>query len=207
MLLFLLDFIYIKSYNINMEKLVVASGNKGKIKEIKSILGSFYEVVSMGELGFNKDIEENGSTFFENALIKAKTVSKTLNCTALADDSGLMVEALNGAPGIYSARYSGEHGNDKSNRDLLLKNLQNKSNRKAKFVSSVVLYKVDGSYIEGYGETHGTILFEEQGDNGFGYDSIFLSDDLKVSFGIAPFEDKNKVSHRYRALIDLKSKI
>ncbi len=207
MLLFLLDFIHAKGYNISMEKLVVASGNKGKIKEIKSILGEFYEVVSMGELGFNEDIEENGSTFFENALIKAKTVSKALNCTALADDSGLMVEALNGAPGIYSARYSGEHGNDKSNRDLLLKNLQNESNRKAKFASFVVLYKEDGSYIEGYGETHGTILFEEQGDNGFGYDSIFLSDDLKVSFGIASFEDKNKVSHRYRALLDLKNKI
>lgn len=190
-----------------MEKLVVASGNKGKINEIKSILGGYYEVVSMQELGFFEDIEENGSTFFENALIKAKTVSKALNCNVIADDSGLMVDALNGAPGIYSARYSGEHGNDKSNRDLLIKNLENVTNRKAKFASSVVLYKTDGSYIDGYGETTGEILFEERGTNGFGYDCIFLSDDLKVSFGEASFEDKNKVSHRYRALCDLSNKL
>ncbi len=190
-----------------MEKLVIASGNKGKIEEIKSILGKFYEVVSMGEMGFVEDIEETGSTFFENALIKAKTVSLALNCSALADDSGLMVEALNGAPGIYSARYSGEHGNDKSNRDLLLKNLENQSNRNAKFASSVVLYKPNGNFVEGYGETHGTILFEEMGNNGFGYDCIFKSNDLNLSFGMASFEDKNKVSHRYRALCDLAKKL
>lgn len=190
-----------------MEKLVIASGNKGKIEEIKSILGKFYDVVSMGEMGFNEDIEETGSTFFENALIKAKTVALALNCSALADDSGLMVEALNGAPGIYSARYAGEHGNDKSNRDLLLKNLIGKENRKAKFASSVVLYQPNGKYIEGYGETHGTILFEEKGINGFGYDCIFYSEDLNVSFGEASFEDKNKVSHRYRALCDLAKKL
>lgn len=190
-----------------MEKLVVASGNKGKINEIKSILGDVYEVVSMQELGFNEDIEETGSTFFENALIKAKTVCKALNMPALADDSGLMVDALDGAPGIYSARYSGEHGNDKSNRDLLIKNLENASNRKAKFASSVVLYYPSDNYIDGYGETLGEILYEEKGENGFGYDCIFLSDDLKISFGEASFEDKNKVSHRYRALLNLSNKL
>ncbi|MBO5889150.1 MAG: RdgB/HAM1 family non-canonical purine NTP pyrophosphatase [Clostridia bacterium] len=190
-----------------MEKLVVASGNKGKINEIKSILGDVFEVVSMQELGFNEDIEETGSTFFENALIKAKTVCKALNMPALADDSGLMVDALNGAPGIYSARYSGEHGNDKSNRDLLIKNLENASNRKAKFASSVVLYYPNDNYIDGYGETLGEILYEEKGENGFGYDCIFLSDDLKISFGEASFEDKNKVSHRYRALLNLSNKL
>ena len=190
-----------------MEKLVVASGNKGKINEIKSILGDVYEVVSMQELGFNEDIEETGSTFFENALIKAKTVCKALNMPALADDSGLMVDALDGAPGIYSARYSGEHGNDKSNRDLLIKNLENASNRKAKFASSVVLYYPNDNYIDGYGETLGEILYEEKGENGFGYDCIFLSDDLKISFGEASFEDKNKVSHRYRALLNLSNKL
>ena len=190
-----------------MEKLVVASGNKGKINEIKSILGDVYEVVSMQELGFNEDIEETGSTFFENALIKAKTVCKALNMPALADDSGLMVDALGGAPGIYSARYSGEHGNDKSNRDLLIKNLENASNRKAKFASSVVLYYPNDNYIDGYGETLGEILYEEKGENGFGYDCIFLSDDLKISFGEASFEDKNKVSHRYRALLNLSNKL
>lgn len=190
-----------------MKKLVVASGNKGKIKEIKNILGGIYEVIPMAELGFDSDVEETGSTFFENALIKAKTVSIALNADALADDSGLVVDALSGAPGIYSARYAGEHGNDKLNRVLLLKNLENEENRKAKFVSSVVLYKTDGTYLSGYGETLGTILYEEDGENGFGYDCIFKSDDLGVSFGVASFEDKNKVSHRFRALQDLYKKI
>lgn len=190
-----------------MKQLIVASNNKGKIKEIEQIFGKFYKIVPMAELGFNSEIEENGSTFFENALIKAKTVSKALNVDALADDSGLLVDALNGAPGIYSARYAGEHGNDELNRKFLLKNLDGVENRKAKFASSVVLYKTDSTYIEGYGETHGTILFKEDGENGFGYDSLFLSDDLNKSFGVASSEEKNKVSHRYRALIDLYNKI
>jgi XTP/dITP diphosphohydrolase len=190
-----------------MKKLVVASNNAGKLREIKEILKDKYEVVSMGELGYNEDIVEDGQTFYENALIKAKTVSKALNVDALADDSGLLVDALNGAPGIYSARYAGEHGNDELNRKFLLKNLDGVENRKAKFASSVVLYKTDGTYIEGYGETHGTILFKEDGENGFGYDSLFLSDDLNKSFGVASSEEKNKVSHRYRALIDLYNKI
>lgn len=191
----------------NMQKLVVASGNKGKIKEIKEIFGKYYEIYSMGELGFNEDIEETGKTFYENALIKAKAVSLALGVDVLADDSGLMVDALGGAPGIYSARYAGDHGNDKQNRDLLIKNLENESNRKAKFASSVVLYKKDGTIVYGYGETNGEILKEEQGENGFGYDCIFYSYDLNKSFGIASSEEKNKVSHRYRALQDLKNKL
>ena len=190
-----------------MERLVIASGNKGKIKEIKEILGGIFEVVPMSELGFDSDIEETGTTFFENALIKAKTVSLALNENVLADDSGLAVDALNGAPGVYSARYSGEHGNDKSNRDLLLKNLENQTNRKARFISSVVLYKKDGTYLDGYGETLGTIMHEELGENGFGYDCIFLSDDLNKSFGIATAEEKNAVSHRFRAIQDLYKKL
>ena len=190
-----------------MERLVIASGNKGKIKEIKEILGGIFDVVPMSELGFNSDIEETGATFFENALIKAKTVSLALNENVLADDSGLSVDVLNGEPGVYSARYSGEHGNDKSNRDLLLKNLENQTNRKAKFISSVVLYRKDGSYIDGYGETLGSILREEIGENGFGYDCIFLSEDLNKSFGIATAEEKNSVSHRFRAIQDLYKKL
>ena len=190
-----------------MKQLIVASNNKGKIKEIEQIFGKFYEIIPMCELGFNSEIEENGSTFFENALIKAKTVSNALNVDALADDSGLLVDALKGAPGIYSARYAGEHGNDELNRKFLLKNLEGVENRKAKFASSVVLYKTDGTYLEGYGETHGTILYKEDGENGFGYDSLFFSADLNKSFGVASSEEKNAVSHRYRALIDLYNKI
>ena len=186
-----------------MKKLVVASNNKGKLKEIKEILKDKYEVVSMGEMGYHDDIEENGETFYENALIKAKTISEFFGCDALADDSGLCVNALNGAPGVYSARYAGGHGDDKANRDLLLKNLDGVENRKAKFVSSIVLVKADGSVVKGLGETYGTIGFKEEGTNGFGYDCIFVSDDLGVSFGLASDEQKNKVSHRYRGLIDL----
>lgn len=190
-----------------MKTLVIASNNKGKLKEIEQIFGKFYNVVPMAELGFCEEIEETGETFFENALIKAKTVSNALNVDALADDSGLLVDALNGAPGVYSARYAGGHGNDEENRKLLLKNLDGKEDRKAKFASSIVLYKTDGTYLEGYGETHGTILHKEEGENGFGYDSLFLSDDLNKSFGVASSEEKNAVSHRYRALIDLYEKI
>lgn len=189
-----------------MEKLIVASNNNGKIKEIKEILKDVYEIVPMGEAGFNEEIEENGSTFFENALIKAKAVSEALGVNALADDSGLCVDALGGAPGIYSARFSGVHGDDAANRKKLLselKNLKNPDERKAKFVSSVVLYKRDGEVVSGMGETHGIIGFKEEGENGFGYDSLFVSDDLGKSFGVATAEEKNAVSHRKRALIDL----
>ncbi|MBR2385089.1 MAG: non-canonical purine NTP pyrophosphatase, partial [Clostridia bacterium] len=128
-----------------MKKLVVASNNKGKLKEIKEILKGKYEVVSMGEMGFNEEIFEDGNSFYENAKIKAQTVAKALNIDALADDSGLCVDALDGAPGIFSARYSGEHGDDKANRDLLLKNLEGVENRNAKFVSSIVLIRSDGT--------------------------------------------------------------
>ena len=160
----------------------------------------------MGEVGFNEEIEENGSTFFENALIKAKAVSVALGVNALADDSGLCVDALGGAPGIYSARFSGVHGDDAANRKKLLnelKDLKNPEERKAKFVSSVVLYKRGGEVVSGMGETHGFIAFKEEGKNGFGYDSLFVSDDLGKSFGLASAEEKNSVSHRKRALIDL----
>lgn len=190
-----------------MKTLIVASGNKGKLKEIEAILGKFYKIVPMAEIGFTSDIEENGLTFYDNALIKAKTVAEAVKMDVLADDSGLMVDALNGAPGVYSARYAGMHGNDKLNRDTLLKNLSGETNRKAKFVSSVVLYTQDGNVYSGYGETIGDILFEEVGSNGFGYDCIFNSRDLNKSFGLATAEEKNRVSHRYRALIDLKAKL
>ncbi len=186
-----------------MKKLIVASNNKGKLKEIKEILNGIYEVVPMGEAGFTDDIVEDGNSFYENALIKAKTVSEALNADALADDSGLCVEALSGEPGIYSARYSGQHGDDAANRAKLLKELEGKENRKAKFVSAVVLYKTDGKIVKGVGETYGTIAFKEEGTNGFGYDSLFVSDDLHKSFGVASSEEKNSISHRKRALIDL----
>ncbi len=190
-----------------MKKLIVASSNKGKLKEIAEILKDYYEIVSMKEMGYNQEIEETGSTFFENSLIKAKTVSQYFKEDCLADDSGLMVDYLDGAPGIYSARFSGENATDESNRKLLLEKLQGVENRNAHFVSSVVLYTKDGQIIQGNGQTDGVILCSEEGENGFGYDSLFYSYDLKKSFGLASSQEKNAVSHRYRALCDLKNKL
>ena len=190
-----------------MKKLIVASGNRGKLKEIAEILRNRYEVVPMAEAGYTEDVEETGNTFYENALLKATAVSEALGCDALADDSGLCGDALNGAPGVFSARFAGGHGDDAANRRLLLERMEGVTDRRARFVSCVVLRKADGTVVVGRGETAGTILLSEEGANGFGYDSLFLSDDLGKSFGVASAEEKNAVSHRYRALCDLEKKL
>ena len=185
------------------EKLVVATGNAHKLKEISEIFTE-YEICSQKSAGFDGDVEETGLTFSENALIKARAASNALGCVALADDSGLCVEALDGAPGVYSARYAGGHGDDKANRDLLLKNLQGESNRRAYFESAIALVFPDGRELVACGRTYGNILEDEQGEGGFGYDCIFESEDLKKSFGLASPAEKNSVSHRFRALTKLK---
>ena len=187
------------------QRLVVASGNAHKLREIAEIFTDF-EVVSQKQMGFDVDVEETGVTFMENALIKARAASKALGIPTLADDSGLCVDAFNGAPGVFSARYSGGHGNDKENRKLLLKNLQGVENREAHFTCAVVLVYPDGLELTAEGHTYGKILHEEDGEGGFGYDPLFLSDDLKKSFGVATAEEKNAVSHRFRALQALLSK-
>lgn len=180
-------------------KIIVASSNEGKIKEIKEILKGV-EILTLKDAGYTKEIEETGSTFFENALIKAKTIFDEFGIPALADDSGLCVDALDGAPGIYSARYSGL--GVQANMDKLLDELKGVTNRKARFVSTVVLYTKDKTY-SATGETAGEILTERQGNNGFGYDPIFYSYDLKKSFGECSDEEKNAVSHRARAISGL----
>lgn len=189
---------------MNLEKIAVASGNANKLKEIRQIFTGV-EIVSMHELGFDGDIDETGKSFKENAGIKAEFIAKKFNIPALADDSGLCVDALGGAPGIYSARFSGK--GDKENRKLLLKKLEGISERGAHFESAVCLYFPDGKAFYGTGKVYGSILKEETGENGFGYDSLFYSDDLKKSFGLATAEEKNSVSHRFRALSDLRSKL
>lgn len=187
------------------QRIVLASGNAHKIKEISDMLPEF-EVVGYKELGLNFEIEENGTTFYENALIKAKAVSDALNLPALADDSGICVEALNDQPGIYSARYAGD-GIDEHNNQLLLKNMQGIENRKAKFVCCMVLYSPNGQIITATGETHGKILDRCYGENGFGYDPLFFSDDLNKCLGIASAKEKNTISHRFRAISALKEKL
>ena len=187
-------------------KLVVATGNAHKLREIAEIFTD-YEVVSQKQMGFDEDVEETGTTFAENALIKARAASKALRCIALADDSGLCVDALGGAPGVYSARYCGRHGDDKANRDLLLKNMQNITDRRAHFTSAIALVYPDGREIVVEGHTYGQILREERGEGGFGYDCLFESDDLHKSFGLATAEEKNAVSHRFRGLQALREKM
>lgn len=181
------------------KRLVVATGNAHKLREIAEIFTDF-DVVSQKQMGFLEEVEENGTTFAENALIKARAAAKALGCIALADDSGLCVDALGGAPGIFSARYAGEHGSDKANRDLLLKNMENITDRTAYFISAIALVYPDGKELVAEGRTYGKVLYEEQGNGGFGYDCIFESDDLKKSFGLASAEEKNAVSHRFRGL-------
>ena len=180
-------------------RLVVASGNKNKLREIAQIFTDF-EVLSQKEMGFDEEVEETGATFAENALIKARAASAALGCMALADDSGLCVDALDGAPGIFSARYCGHHGSDEENRKLLLRNMQGVKDRKAHFTSAIAMVYPDGRELVAEGHTYGVILQEEVGNGGFGYDPIFFSDDLQKSFGVATAEEKNAVSHRYRAL-------
>lgn len=186
------------------DTIIVASGNRHKIEEIKKIFKGV-NLVSMRDAGFCGDIEENGSTFKENAYIKAQAVCKALNLPALSDDSGLCVDALGGAPGIYSARFSG--GDDKANRQLLLRRLDGVKDRRAHFECAVCLATPDGEVFYGSGSVNGSILADERGENGFGYDSLFYCDELKKSFAEATDGEKNSVSHRSRALQDLWNKL
>ncbi len=187
------------------ERIVLASGNKHKIKEIQQMLPE-YEIVGYKDLGFDFEIEENGKTFYENALIKAKTVSEILSLPALADDSGICVDALNGEPGIYSARYAGD-GIDENNNKLLLKNMEGKKERNAKFVCCMVYYRPDGTILTSTGETKGEIMDKCYGENGFGYDPLFFSFDLQKCLGIATDKEKNTISHRFRAITEISKKI
>ena len=181
------------------KRLVVATGNVNKLREIAEIF-PHYEVISAKQAGFEGEVEETGETFAENSRLKAEAVARALGCIALADDSGLCVEALGGAPGVYSARYAGGHGDDRANRLLLLKNMEDERNRRAYFQSAIALVYPDGKCLIAEGRTYGNILYEETGENGFGYDCVFESEDLGKSFGVASAEEKNAVSNRFRAL-------
>jgi len=189
-------------------KLIIASANKGKIEEFKLLLKSYFsEFISMRDAGYIGDIKEYGGSFIENALIKARLISKFYNLPALGDDSGLCVNSLNDAPGIYSARYAGAHASMTDNKAKLLNEMKNIEDRECEFRCCLVLYYPDGTFKFGEGITKGKLLRECDGDKGFGYDDIFHSDDLNKSFGRAGEDEKNAVSHRGRALKDLISKL
>lgn len=196
-----------------VKQLVIASNNKGKIKEIKTILSSFdLEVLSLNDKGIDIDVEEDGTTFAENAKKKAMEIAKYLlskgesDFYVLSDDSGLCVDYLNGAPGVYSARYAGEHGNDSANNEKLLRELDGvkDDDRTARFVCSIALVDSDLSCEIVEGDVKGRILHTINGVGGFGYDPLFFSIELNKSFGEATSEEKNKISHRGNALNKLK---
>lgn len=182
-------------------KLAIATNNQHKLQEIRAILGdSFEELLSLKDLGIDVDVEETGTTLEENALIKARAILALSGIATLADDTGLMVDALNGAPGVYSARYAGEEHNDAKNRALLLKNLDGVKDRSAHFATVIALCYPDGKTLTASGRVNGEILLSERGTEGFGYDSLFFSTELGKTFAEATQAEKNSASHRGRAL-------
>lgn len=193
-----------------MKKLIIATNNAGKVREIKSIFTGIYdEVKSLKDENINVDVEEDGTTFHENAAKKAVEISRIVDCDVMADDSGLCVEALGGAPGIYSARYAGEHGDDEQNIIKLLDDLKDTEDEKrdAYFSCCMVLAR-GGKEIEfADGRVYGKILREKKGEGGFGYDPIFFYEPAGLSFGEMSAEDKNAVSHRANALAIMKEKL
>ena len=185
-------------------KVVLASKNRHKLKEISKITALFdMELVLQSELGVDIDVEENGSTFEENSYIKAEAVMKATGLPALADDSGIAVDALNGEPGIYSARYGFDDSLDDWGRLLLLlKNTEAvpDGNRQAQFVCVITMVTPEGEVIQARGEAHGELLRQAVGENGFGYDPIFYYPPLQKTFAELTDDEKNQVSHRAEAL-------
>lgn len=181
-------------------KIAIATNNRNKLKEIRAVLGGFFdEMLSLDDLGIDVEIEETGTTLTENALIKARTIRDMTGLASLADDSGLMCDALDGAPGVYSARYAGEEHDDAKNNALLLKNIAGKD-RTAHFCSVIALCLPDGREYTAEGRVDGVITEEARGNGGFGYDPLFFSPELGKTFAEASAEEKNSVSHRGRAL-------
>lgn len=182
-------------------KLVLASKNKGKLKEMQAILEELgAEVVLQSELGIDVDVDETGTTFAENAFLKAEAVCKASGMAAIADDSGLCVDALQGAPGVYTARYGGEGLDDAGRYRLLLNNMKGLSPRTCHFATAIACVFPDGTVLRAEGECHGTVAYAPMGTDGFGYDPIFFVPNLKKTFAQLTAEEKNAISHRGKAL-------
>ena len=189
-------------------KLVLASKNAHKLVEMKDILSQLgVEVVLESEAGVDVDVEETGATFEENAYLKAHAVMEASGLPAIADDSGLCVDALNGAPGVYSARYGGPGLDDAGRYKLLLENMRGQLDRRCKFVSAICCCFPNGDRVEARGECAGTLASAPKGADGFGYDPIFFVPGLKKTFAELSPEEKNAISHRGNALKAFREKL
>lgn len=189
-------------------KLIIASNNKHKIYEIKKILGEkFSEILSMSEAGIIHETVEDGATFMENAAKKAREIAEISGMAALADDSGICAHALGGAPGVYSARFSGGHGNDTDNNNLLIEKLRDKNDKTAHYTAAVCLVYPDGREVSAEGYMYGEIIDTPRGNRGFGYDPIFVPKGEVRTVAEMTDEEKNSISHRANALSLLLSKL
>ncbi|MDT0716473.1 XTP/dITP diphosphatase [Staphylococcus chromogenes] len=187
-----------------MSDIVIASSNKGKINDFKVIF-SDYNVIGINELIEDFDVEETGVTFEENARLKSEAAAKALNKTVIADDSGLEVDALEGAPGVYSARYAGEAKDDQANIEKLLQELEDKTDRSARFVCVISMTTVDGKTETFRGTVNGEITLARIGENGFGYDPIFYVPDKNKTMAQLTAEEKSEISHRRKAIDQLQA--
>lgn len=176
-------------------KIVFATNNKHKLSEIREIMGSKYEVLSLNDINCYEEIEETAETIEGNALLKAHFISEKYGYDCFADDTGLEVEALNGAPGVYSARYAGENHDSEANMNKLLKELRGMENRKSRFLTVIALV-IKGKTITFEGIINGNIIDYPIGDNGFGYDPIFMPENSNKTFAQMTSEEKNLISHR-----------
>ena len=189
-------------------KFVLATHNPGKLREMSAILGELgVEVVSPADVGITVDVEETGTTFAENAMLKAKAICAAAGLPAIADDSGLCVDALNGAPGVYSARYGGEGLDDTGRYRLLLENMRGQTTRKAHFACAIACAFPNGDELTAQGQCDGAIAFAPMGEGGFGYDPVFLVPEKGKTFGQLTAEEKSAISHRGKALRDFSEKL
>lgn len=189
-------------------KFVLATHNPGKLKEMSAILTQYgVEVVSPKDIGLTVDVEETGTTFAENAMLKAKAICEAAQLPAIADDSGLCVDALNGGPGVYSARYGGEGLDDKGRYTLLLNSMRGQTTRAAHFTCSIACAFPNGDTITAEGQVQGTIAFAPMGEGGFGYDPVFFVPSLSKTFGQLSAEEKRAISHRGKALAEFSEKL
>ncbi|MCI8423442.1 MAG: XTP/dITP diphosphatase [Lawsonibacter sp.] len=189
-------------------KLVLASKNPKKLREMQEILTALgVEICSEADAGVDIEVEETGATFEENSLLKAKAVMEASGLPAIADDSGLCVDCLEGAPGVYSARYGGEELTDEQRYRLLLENMRGQLTRTAKFVSVITCCFPDGSVLTARGECPGTIAYVPMGEGGFGYDPVFFVPERKKTFAQLTAEEKNAISHRGKAIQAFREKL